>query len=353
MSRTRRTILVGLAGALALFAFGRSRERPLGPTGQWLAAAGLEPRFESVAGRRIRFVRTGSGPPIVFLHGFGSSIYTWRQVLPVLARNHDVVALDLPGFGQSDCPPDLSFEEYPKVVVGLLDRLAIARATLVGNSMGGAVAAVVSAERPERVQRLVLVDAVGFNLDPEQRPWPIRVVGSAPAAAVLDRLPVRRLLVEVSLRQVFFDDSLLTGDRVDEYLEPMLRRGAPQAIRSLLAPRSLPPDTVQKVLPRVAAPTLILWGQQDEWIPVRDAERFAAALRSSRVVVIERCGHMPQEEYPADVARLIEEFRDEARAPAPASSKLLGTPGKSLDSTRRDGTSPEPRGEGPVPETVK
>lgn len=311
MSRRRRVLLVGLAAclaALALLALGWARERPLGPTGQWLVAAGLEPRFEAIAGRRIRFVRRGSGPAIVLVHGFASSIYTWKDVLPVLARDHDVVALDLPGFGQSECPPDLSFDEYPRVVVGLLDRLGLTRATVVGNSLGGAVAAVVAAQRPERVERLVLVDAAGFNLDEKQRPWAIRVVGSRPVAAVLDRLPLRRLLVGTSLRQVFFDDALVTGERIDEYLEPVLRPSTPPAIRSLLASHAGHPDVVQKLLPKVTAPALIVWGREDVWIPVGDAERFAAALPGSRVVVLDRCGHMPQEERPEEVARLIEDF---------------------------------------------
>jgi pimeloyl-ACP methyl ester carboxylesterase len=297
-----------LLAATALFAVGQARERPFGPTGQWLVAAGVEPRFETVAGRRVRFVRKGSGPAIVLLHGFASSIYTWKDVLPVLARDHDVMALDLPGFGQSDCPPDVSFDEYPGVVLGLLDRLGLRRATLVGNSMGGAVAVVVAAEKPDRVERLVLVDAAGFNLEEKNRPWPLRVVGSAPVAAVLDRMPLRRLLVEASLRQVFFDHALVTGDRVDEYLEPLLRPGAPRAIRSLLASRSLRPDAVQRLLAEVRAPALILWGREDAWIPVSQADRFAEALPGSRLFVLDRSGHMPQEERPAEVARRIEEF---------------------------------------------
>src|SRR5207344_47344 len=119
------------------------------------------PRFDSVAGRRVRFVRKGSGPAIVLVHGFASSLYTWKDVLPALARDHDVLAIDLPGFGQSDCPPDLSSDEYPAVVLGLLDRLGLSRATLVGNSLGGSVVLAVAAERPALVERLVLVDAAG------------------------------------------------------------------------------------------------------------------------------------------------------------------------------------------------
>lgn len=321
MSRRARTFLGGLvallAMGLALFVFGSARERTLGPTGRWLAAAGLEPRFETVAGRRVRFVRKGSGPPIVLLHGFASSIYTWKDVLPVLARDHEVVALDFPGFGQSDCPTDLTFDEYPAVVLGLLDRLGVSRASVVGNSMGGGVAAVLAAERPERFERLVLIDAAGFNLEEQKRPWPIRIMGSAPVASVLDQMPLRRLLVGMSLRQVFFDDALVTGERVDEYLEPVLRPEAPRAIRSLLASRSLRPDVVRKLLPRITAPALIVWGREDRWIPVSDADRFRTALPGSRVVVLDRCGHMPQEERPAEVARLIEDFQGGGAAAAP------------------------------------
>jgi pimeloyl-ACP methyl ester carboxylesterase len=312
MRNGRRLLKVGLAAVLAflgvLLAVGSARERPFGPTGRWLAAAGLEPRFETVAGRRIRFVRRGSGPAIVLLHGFASSIYTWKDVLPVLARDHDVVALDLPGFGHSELPPDLAFDEYPAVVTGLLDRLGLARAVVVGNSLGGAVAAMVAGGRPERVDGLVLVDAAGFNLEEGRRPWPIRVVGSPPVAAVLDRLPLRRALVETSLRQVFFDDALVTGERVDEYLEPILRPGTLRAMRSVLASRSTKPDAVQNLLPKVEAPALILWGRDDVWIPPGDADRFAAVLPRSRKVVLDRCGHMPQEERPDEVARLIAEF---------------------------------------------
>jgi pimeloyl-ACP methyl ester carboxylesterase len=314
MSRRRKAGLFILAAAALLFALGSARERTFAPTGGWLAAAGALPRFESVAGRRVRFVRKGSGPAIVLLHGFASSLYTWKDVLPVLAQGHDVLALDLPGFGQSDCPPDLSSDEYPRVVLGLLDRLGISRASLVGNSLGGSVVLAVAAERPALVERLVLVDAAGFNLQEKKRPWIVRLVGAPPMAALLDGLPVRRLLVEMSLRQVFFDDSLVTSARVDEYLEPMLRAGAPRAIRSLLASRSLHPDSMQKLLGRITAPTLVLWGREDQWIPVGDAERFAAALGGAKVVVLDRCGHMPQEERPAEVARLVTAFLAEAKA---------------------------------------
>jgi pimeloyl-ACP methyl ester carboxylesterase len=324
--RRARLLFVPLV-VVVLLAVGYARERPSAPTGRWLAAAGLEPRVLTLAGRQVRVVRRGAGPGVVLLHGFASSIYTWKDVLPVLAQGHDVVALDFPGFGGSEAPRDLSFDEYPRIVIELVDQLGLARATIVGNSMGGAVAAVVAAERPERVERLVLVDAAGFRMQEKSRPWPIRLVGLRPVSALLERLPLRRMLVEASLRQVFFDRRHVTAERIDEYLEPALRPGAPAAIRSLLASRAARPQAVEEALARVSAPTLVVWGREDAWIPVADAERFRAALPGSRVVVLDGCGHLPQEERPAEVARLIAEFL----AAPPAAEAVIGHSGDGME----------------------
>jgi pimeloyl-ACP methyl ester carboxylesterase len=136
----------------------------------------------------VRLVRTGTGSAVVLIHGFGSSIYTWKDVIPALAAQYEVVALDLPGFGGSGRPADLSLDAFPRAVVGLMDRLGIERAALVGNSMGGAAAAIVAATAPARVSRLVLLDAAGFNLQPEARPAMVRVTTSW-AAPLLGLLP--------------------------------------------------------------------------------------------------------------------------------------------------------------------
>jgi pimeloyl-ACP methyl ester carboxylesterase len=284
-------------------------ERPPGPTGAWMSAAGVTPRVETVEGMRVRYVRAGSGPAVVLIHGLASSVVTWRDVLPVLARDHDVVAVDLPGFGASDQPADLSPDCYPAIVTALMDRLGIARASLVGNSLGGAVAVWVAARAPTRVDRLVLLDAAGYNLAPRDRPLLLRLAGS-PLGALTDHLPIRRPMVRIGLRQVFYDDSLVTDERVEEYAAPLFRPGAAAAIRSLLNSLGHEGVAFPGVIAQVKAPTLIVWGREDAWIPVRDADRFAATIPGSRTVVLEACGHMPQEERPAEVLRLLSEFLD-------------------------------------------
>ena len=271
-----------------------------------MADAGVEPRVESVDGLRIRYVRRGSGPAVVLLHGIASSIYTWKDVLPALAHDHDVVAMDLPGFGGSAVPARPSVDVLQTAVVGLMDRLSISRASLVGNSLGGATAALVASRHPERVERLVLIDAAGFRLSPESRPWLLRVSGG-PLGAVVSRLPRPRPLVAIGLRQVFQDDSLVTRERLDEYEAPFLRPGAVSGMRALLNAQGPTADAFEATLRALRVPTLVVWGEDDRWIPVADAARFAAAIQGARKVVLPRCGHMPQEERPAEVLALLRE----------------------------------------------
>jgi len=251
-------------------------------------------------------VRRGQGPALVLLHGLASSIYTWADVIPALAEDHDVVAVDLPGFGGSDIPADLSPSVYPGTVLDLMDRLGISRATVVGNSLGGAVGIVLAARHPERVRRLVLIDAAGFNLDPSRRPLILRLLGFAPVAAAVDALPVRRRVVAAALRQVFYERAHVTPEKVEEYLAPLARPGTTEALRSVLTQAES--FGLPALVSEVRVPTLIVWGRNDRWVPVADADRFASAIPGARKVVLDECGHVPQEERPAEVVHLLEEF---------------------------------------------
>jgi pimeloyl-ACP methyl ester carboxylesterase len=128
-----------IALALLAYVLAARYDRTRGTAGAWLARAGLTAQRAEVEGRALRYVRAGSGAPVVPIHGFASSIYTWSEVLPALARRHDVLALDLPRFGGSDLPPSLAWPGLPRAVLGLMDRLGLPKATIVGHSLGGAV----------------------------------------------------------------------------------------------------------------------------------------------------------------------------------------------------------------------
>jgi pimeloyl-ACP methyl ester carboxylesterase len=296
--------LFALAGLAVLWvAVG---ETPPGPTGAWMRRAGLTPQFAEAAGVRVRYVRKGTGTPVVLVHGIASSIYSWADVIPALAQRHDVVALDLPGFGGSEVPPSFPGERFVAVLRGFLDGLGLERPALVGHSLGGAVVSAFAAADPARVDRLVLVDSAGFNLAPKDRPWLLRVAGAPGATAIVERLPVRRRLVGLGLRQVFYDDARVTPERVEEYAGPLLRPGAARFMSGLL--RNAGALGLPEALGRIRAPTLVVWCAHDEWAPLRDADRFVAAIPGARKAVIEACGHIPQEERPREFVALLEPF---------------------------------------------
>ena len=302
-----KRLAVGLVLGLLLLTAAVYWPREAPKTGAWMVAAGLEPRYETVDGRRIRYIRRGSGPAVLLLHGIASSLYTWKDVLPDLAADHDVVAMDFPGFGGSDVPPVLSFEVLHDAVVGLMDRLALPQATLVGNSLGGAVATYVAAPDPKRVSRLVLIDSAGFRMAAESRPALLRYA-AGPLGSLLLYLPRPRPLLSIGLRQVFFDDRLVTPERVDEYEAPLLRPGALAAMRSMLRAPAPSAADYEAMLRGVLQPTLVLWGAEDRWIPPSDADLYASAIHGARKVVLSKCGHMPQEERPDETLRLVREF---------------------------------------------
>lgn len=306
MSLKRQLIVVGLVFLVAACALLRLGERT-GPTGRWLREAGLEERHATVDGLRLRYVRSGQGPALVLLHGFGSSIYSWNAVFPELARDHDVLALDLPGFGGSDRPEDLTFERVSSGVLGLLDRLAMRRVSLAGSSLGGAVAVTLAARHPALVERLVLIDSAGYNAAATDHPAVVRLIESAPSW-LLERLPVERKLVARTLPGVFFDPRKVTSEMIDEYAAPLKRPGTATALRSLLLSTRAVGEGFGAEALRVKSRTLILWGREDPWIPVGHADRFLAAIEGSRAVILKGCGHLPQEERPAETLALIRSF---------------------------------------------
>ena len=197
-----------------------------------MRATGVREESLVVGGCRVRFLTAGKGAPVVLVHGFGSSAYTWRHAIPGLAARHRVAVLDLPGYGASGLPGEPSLALLTEAVAAVLERIG-PPARLVGSSLGGALAALVAARSPELVERLVLVDAAGYRLRPDERPGPVRLA-SGRLIGLLARLPLRRVATWWALRQVFADPALVTAEMIDEYAAPFFRRGAIESQRRLL-----------------------------------------------------------------------------------------------------------------------
>ena len=247
-------------------------------------------------------IDTGNGTPVVFIHGFGASLYGWRyQLPPIVAAGYRVVAFDNRGFGFSDKPAHgYTNAAYAHLVVSLLDSLGISSAVLVGHSMGGAIAAEVALRYPDRVRGLVLIDAAGYGVR-----WPgvLKLARWPQVGAVVTRFRARWITARI-LRSTFADPTKVTEADVDQYYAPVPDPAYGRALRGVL--REFRFDSLGGGrLGRVQAPTLILWGDGDRWIPLRDGTRFTQELPRSEFVVLTRTGHDAADESPDQVNRYL------------------------------------------------
>jgi pimeloyl-ACP methyl ester carboxylesterase len=261
----------------------------------------------TVAGVRTHLLRAGAGKPLLLLHGLGASSYSWRFALPEFARDHEVFAPDFPGFGRSEKPVDFDYSivGLHAWLVALMDQLGIARARMVGNSMGGAIALWTALETPARVERMALLGTPAY---PENRPrvlWPLSwpVIGRIYEAAMGER--TLRWIVKTT----FVDQTKITEELIAEYLEPLKSAAGRRAVAEFIR-HAVPPNHREIIAryPGITQPALVLVGDSDTMVGPAGAERLARDLPNARFVCLERCGHAPQEDAPERVHAHLREF---------------------------------------------
>jgi pimeloyl-ACP methyl ester carboxylesterase len=277
----------------------------------------------------VHHVHGGRGaPPVVFVHGLGSAGYLeWRFNLSALARSHRVFAPDLPGFGRSEQPPDgYGIPLFAGVIEEYL-RVQRLRPVLVGASMGGRVALEVALRRPDRVRKLVLVNALGVVRPNVRLFYPLVLlprVGEGLLGVMreaLHRLPphairhyARRYLRVPGDLDRIMDESFLAGMR-----EMHATAGYPRAyastVRSLAGRESLSADTLVARLAATGIPVMLVWGEGDRLLPLARARRAHRLLPGARLEVIAGAGHAPQSERPDAVNRLLQDFIGEPGTP--------------------------------------
>ena len=280
-------------------------------------------RLVDIDGRRVNVVELGEGDPaVVFVHGLAGSWQNWLENMPhVAAAGHRVIAFDLPGFGASDDPVEkISIPGYGRLVDTLLDRLEVGPAVLVGNSMGGFIAAEVAIQYPARVRQLVLVSAAGLTVEYQRSETVLGAlrVGrrlllawggflGARSDTIARRPRARRML----MRLVVHDADRIPGPLIAEQVRGARNAGFVDALDALTD------YPIRERLGEIGCPTLIVWGTHDNLVPVRDAAEFERLIPGSRKVVWRETGHMPMLERPAAFNALVEEFLAEGGA-APA-----------------------------------
>jgi pimeloyl-ACP methyl ester carboxylesterase len=268
-----------------------------------------------VDGVPVNYVDIGSGdrPPVVFVHGLGGQWQNWLENIPRAAQERRVIALDLPGFGLTPMPErEISIPGYGRTVNALCDRLGLGVVELVGNSMGGFISAEVAIQFPQRVDRLILVSAAGItSADLDRRP--IQTVARIATAlthwsAPLDRkIASRPKARHLALAFVARHPSLLKADFAYEGF--FKGTGKPGFDDALLA--CLDYDFRER-LPEIRVPTLIVWGEQDSIIPVKDAHEFDRLIPDSRLVVMAQTGHISMAERPVAFNDLMMDFLAES-----------------------------------------
>jgi pimeloyl-ACP methyl ester carboxylesterase len=286
------------------------------PPAEWINGPGATAEYveERVFGGRVALYRAGprDGETVVLLHGLGKpAARDWTYVIPALARHHDVIALDLPGFGHSDKGNHhYTPENFARALAGVVEKAAHGRVTLVGHSMGGAIALAYAAAYPDRVSRLVLVDTAGIlhrsvYVEFLARTAVQRALGvDSPWYGPLTRAIERRaenwpLHDEIALERAGVRQRILGGD--------------PTAISAF----AMTGTDFGRALRAIRAPTLVIWGAEDRIAPLRTGQALASAIPGARLVVLEGAGHAPQVGTPERFNAVLLDELDELPLAAP------------------------------------
>jgi pimeloyl-ACP methyl ester carboxylesterase len=262
-----------------------------------------------VLGTHLHVRDTGprDGPAIVLLHGFGSSLHTWESWATDLEREHRVIRFDLPGSGLSEPDTTGNYSDFRTMVLlaALMDCLGVPQASLVGNSVGGRIAWRFAAAYPMRVTKLVLISPDGFASDGfayGQQP-------KVPAAFKLMQYVLPKAVVRTNLASAYGNVTALTDQTVNRYYDLMLAPGARGAMIERMHQTILEdPDPLLKM---IRTPTLLIWGEKDALIPLRNAADYLRKMPNSKLVSFSELGHVPQEEDPVRSLQPVLSFLDQ------------------------------------------
>lgn len=244
--------------------------------------------------------------PLLLLHGMSSSLNTWDEVVHLLAGRRRTISVDLPGFGMTGPNPknQYNFVFYNEFIDSLCAKLGVHKFTLVGNSMGGAIAWNYEITHPGRLDKLVLIDAAGYPKTKEKGSLGF-LIASTPVINNLLLYFTPKALVRKSLETIYFDKNLVTDAQVDRYHDIVVREGNRAAALEIFN------GSFGKPLGKtseVKTPTLILWGEFDHVIDVSNADRFNQDIQGSKQVIFPKVGHVPMEEVPGKVADELLKF---------------------------------------------
>ena len=298
------------------------------PTPEWMRIDWREHlhRIDLPGAEGVNYVDIGEGEPIIFIHGIAGCWRNWLENLPYFGRTHRAIALDLPGFGESPMPSwQISMADYGRVIHDFCERLGIDRAgALVGNSMGGFVGTEAVIEEPERFDRLVLISAAGISF----AEWQGRQFDAAARifkAAIPFLSGDRRVYLttprgrKLAFGRLFRNPNKLRPELLAEQVDPGLQ--APGFSDALTAIWGY--DTRERLM-EIEIPTMVVWGLNDQIVPVEAALGYHRLIPHSRLELFERTGHLPMLERPQRFNPLLEQFIESSQPLRSAADTAVG-----------------------------
>lgn len=257
-----------------------------------------------IYGQKIHYIEAGSGPIVILLHGLGGDATNWAPTIPWLAAKYHVYAPDQIGFGQSDKPV---MNYRVATLVEFLDqfykKLGIEKATIVGNSLGGWTAASFAISHPEKVDKLVLVDAAGYT--------PKRWNGPELTKDLYSVLnPATTADLKRAMSAVFYNKAMISDAFIETAFANKLKKGDGQTINAFIDSVLRGEDYIDDKVKTIKARTLVIWGREDGLTPLGMGEAFVQDIPGAQKTVIEKCGHVPQLEKPVEFNAALLKFLD-------------------------------------------
>lgn len=261
---------------------------------------------------QLYYEDVGAGPPVLLIHGFGASTYTWRYITPELARDHRVIAVDLKGFGQSDKPFDERYSVFDQadLLAQFIEEHDLRDLTVVGHSYGGGIALLLALEANQRlgnrIAKLVLLDTIAY---PQNVPVFFRMLSTPLISHLGVRMVPPSVQTRVALQIAYLDNSKIEDSEVEVYAAPLKTAAGKHAI--IHSARQIMPEDLEQISERyesIELPTLILWCDHDRIVPIDVGLKLRRTLPNSSLKLVRDCGHMPQEEQPEQTLKLLKGF---------------------------------------------
>lgn len=266
-------------------------------------------QFMSIMGMEVHYRDEGNvndSIPILFLHGLSSSLHTWDSLANKLIDNKRIIRLDLPGFGLTGANPERNYSTgyYNNFIDSFILKLNVKKYIIVGNSFGGNIAWNQTLYRPDKIEKLILINSAGYPRTKEKGNIGFKLASLPFVGEVIKKITPKSL-IKKSLQDAYSNDDKLTNIIQDRYYDLLLCEGNRQATVDIFKQRVSP--TPEKIK-NIHTPTLIIWGKDDQMIDVSNAYKFNKDIQGSTIEIINNSGHVPMEETPQAVYDAIIKF---------------------------------------------